>query len=86
MFALWFGFCVYAYLKVPMLANPVYLMDKMQNNQLETSTLYLLAGMSPVLFITTSLVVTCLLIAIFDFMKREESLLKIIQTLRERKN
>lgn len=76
----WLGFV----LGVPLLANPVRVIEQLRADQLEPGTVLLLAAMCPVLFTLVGLLVLVFLLLAFSWTGMERRYLRLIQELRGR--
>jgi hypothetical protein len=81
----WGGAWIYSFYRIPIIANPFYVLEKLETNQIEHSTLIVLSGICPLLFNTIGFVFLVLIILFIDRMLTEKKFLEIIDILREPK-
>jgi len=71
----------YLFFKSPLLVNPYYVFDRIQDNSLPDSTITLLAVLSPIAFLTCGFLVLTIVLFLFALMANERKLIDIIDNL-----
>ena len=80
---LWAGGSLFMFFRFPLIANPLFVMEKLEQNQLDPVTLVLLSGMSPIFVTAMGFLLLMLILFFADRMLTEKRLLQIIDTLKE---
>ena len=79
---LWGGASLFFYFRFPLFANPFFVIEQLEKNQLEPTTMMLLSAMLPVIVMTVSFLLLILILLFTDRMLTEKKLLKIIDILK----
>jgi len=86
MIAVFLGLVCWLYLQAPLFIDPFRVLSRLEEGTLEPSTLILMAGLLPVVVITTLVVLAALIIFSFCAVRREKKYLQIIRELLERED
>jgi hypothetical protein len=78
---LWGGVSLFFYFRYPLFANPFFVIEQLEKNQVEPTTMILLSAMSPIFVMTIGFLLLVLIIFFADRMLTEKKLLQIIGIL-----
>lgn len=78
------GLCVYLYIRVPQMVDPMHVAEKIENKEFEVETLQTMALMLPVVFLILIAVMFALIIFVHIGMMKERKYLKIIDAMRDK--
>lgn len=84
MIGVFLGLVGWLYLKAPLFIDPFRVLSRLEEETLEPSTLILMAGLLPVVVITTLVVLAALIIFSYCAIRREKKYLQIIRGLLKR--
>lgn len=73
------GFYIWAFLKQPILVNPLHVIRLIQENQLDTATQGVLSIMAPVLFLSVGALVLLLLLFVTAGLINEGRLIRLLE-------
>jgi type II secretory pathway component PulF len=73
------GFYIWAFMKQPILVNPVHVVHLIQNNALDNATQSLLAIVAPVLFLTIGALLLLLLLFVTVGLINEGRLIRLLE-------
>ncbi|ANJ67216.1 hypothetical protein A9404_07310 [Halothiobacillus diazotrophicus] len=73
------GFYVWAFLKQPILVNPLHVIRLIQENHLDTATQGLLSIMAPILFLTIGALILLLLVFVTAGLVNEGRLIRLLE-------
>jgi Na+/proline symporter len=79
---LWGGASLFFYFRFPLFANPFFVIEQLEKNRLEPTTMMLLSAMLPVIVMSVSFLLLILILLFADRMLTEKKLLKIIDILK----
>ncbi len=77
--AMMIGFGMWLFLTKPLLANPFVVMTRLKSDSIPESTMALMAGMLPVVFLLCIVLVIAIILYIFAASSNEKKYLTIIQ-------
>ena len=77
--ALTLGFYVWAFIKQPILVNPVHVLHLLQTNALDNATLSLLSIVAPMLFLTIGALLLLLLLFVTVGLINEGRLIRLLE-------
>lgn len=77
--AITLGFYVWAFIKQPILVNPVHVVHLIQNNALDNATQSLLAIVAPLLFLTIGALLLLLLLFVTVGLVNEGRLIRLLE-------
>ncbi len=73
------GFYVWAFIKQPILVNPLHVINLLQDNALSSSTQALLSVMAPILFLVVGVLLLMLLLFVTAGLVNEGRLMRLLQ-------
>lgn len=73
------GFYVWAFIKQPILVNPLHVIGLLQDNALSSSTQALLSVMAPILFLVVGVLLLMLLLFVTAGLVNEGRLMRLLQ-------
>jgi len=76
-----FGFLVWLFLHNPLLVNPAKVFSRLEAGAIEKSTLQLMAGMLPMMFLFCFFLLVVLVLFVFAAFSNDKKHIKIIDTL-----
>jgi hypothetical protein len=79
----WILFCVWLFVQVPLLANPLYVIDRLQRSDIAPGTLVTMASLLPVAIALVAVVFGIFLACAWGWARREARLLRLARRLDE---
>jgi hypothetical protein len=82
----WLSLWIFLYVRIPLLANPLQVIDRLQRDQIMPGTVVTMASALPVAFTLFGVLLTILLILAWSRIRTERHLLRMMRSLDSEEN